>query len=248
MARSSTSARGRAIASSLTRETPRELPDQEKPKLARIRAIHAANLNVQTEIVRHKIPSEKIAYVVEASVMDALRAVGHPLTNEQGGHHGAQYGWASTGVVASIYEAPELPDPGVPVVFFRIPRLWSPSMTPDELYEATRGWWTVGEQALRAQYAFGVSKGVTRAVFAVEYWRERVAGDRDYSTDDERVGFHGQRALEMEHLLGHSVKHLRWSSGGAFTYLNCAAAPSRSSLHRGDEARLMAARERSVTT
>lgn len=43
------------------------LHDSAKPKLGRIRAIHAAGLQVVTELVRHHIPTEKTAYLVEAS-------------------------------------------------------------------------------------------------------------------------------------------------------------------------------------
>lgn len=200
------------------------LKDSEKPKLSRIRAIHAAGLQVVTELVRHHIPTEKMAYLVEAAVIDAMRAVGVKLSNEVQGHHSAVYGWASTAVAASVYDAPPLPHVDDALVMFKIPKLWTPAMTEAELYEATRGWWVLGPKARRAKYALAVHKGVTRGVWRIEYWRERVPGDRDYDPAEvpPRVGFVGTKAPEMHYLLNRSIKHLPQGAGAVTVYLNCA--------------------------
>ncbi|WP_344133747.1 LEM-3-like GIY-YIG domain-containing protein [Pedococcus bigeumensis] len=214
------------------------LTDSEKPKLSRIRAIQAAGLQVVTELVRHHIPTEKTAYLIEASVIDALRAVGHNLTNEVMGHNSATYGWASTAVAASIYDAQPLPDVDESLVMFKIPKLWTPAMTDAELYEATRGWWVLGPKARRAKYALAVHKGVTRGVWRIDYWRERVPGDRDYDPAEQprRVGFAGSSAIEMSHLLNRSIKHLPQGSGAVTLYLNCADDIEPSQLLTGEAA------------
>lgn len=208
-------------------------------KLARIRDIHETGLQVQTEIIRHHISTEALAYTVEAAVIDTFRAMGQPLTNIVRGHRHELYGWASTRTVASIYDAPRLPETGDPIVLLKIPQLWTPAMSETELFGATRGWWKVGARALGARYALAVSKGVTRAAYRIEYWRERVPTDRDYSENDrgKRLGFWGYPAPEMADLVNRSVKHLPQSSGGSFLYLNV---PDRQApcvpLHRGDDA------------
>lgn len=222
------------------------LHDSAKPKLGRIRAIHAAGLQVVTELVRHHIPTEKTAYLVEASVIDAMRAAGLELANEVKGHHSAVYGWASTAVAASVYEAPPLPEVHEALVMFKIPKLWTPAITEAELYEATRGWWVLGPKARRAKYALAVNKGVTRGVWRIEYWRERVAGDRDYDPAEvpPRVGFSGAAAPEMNHLLNRSIKHLPQGAGAVAVYLNCADDIQPAELLTGAAAASVAGSER----
>lgn len=221
------------------------LKDSEKPKLSRIRAIHAAGLQVVAELVRHHIPTEKTAYLVEAVVIDAMRAVGVHLANEVQGHHSAVYGWASTAVAASVYEAQPLPHVDEALVMFRIPKLWTPAMTDAELYEATRGWWVLGPKARRAMYALAVNKGVTRGVWRIDYWRERVPGDRDYDPAEvpPRVGFGGTKAPEMHPLLNLSIKHLPQGAGAVTVYLNCADGIQAAELLTGAAAISAAAQE-----
>ena len=216
-------------------------------KLARIREIHRAGLKVQTEILRHNISSEALAYTVEAAVIDTFRAIRRPLSNIVLGHQHALYGWASAGTVASIYDAPPLPDVAEQIVLLKIPKLWTPAMSADELFGAARGWWKVGPRAVGARYALAVNKGVTRAAYRIEYWRERVPSDRDYSENDrgKRLGFWGAEAPEASHLVNRSISHLRQPSGGSVVYLNLGpdAAPLVP-LYRGAEARAKAEEER----
>ena len=139
-----------------------------------------------------------------------------------------------------------MPDQAEPLLLLKIPHLWTPAMSDSALYEATRGWWVLAKKGLRARYAVAVNNGVTRGVFRIEYWRERVPGDRDYSPEDEgfRLGFQGPPAPEMAHLLNRSIKHLPQPSGGALIYINCNN-PALANLpcHRGRASVEMAASE-----
>lgn len=49
-------------------------------------------------------------------------------------------------------------------------------MSPADLFEATRGWWKVGERVRRARYTLAVNKGVTRAAYLIDYWRLNIMG------------------------------------------------------------------------
>lgn len=51
-----------------------------------------------------------------------------------------------------------------PALLIRINRLYRHHITPQELYEATRGVWKVGPRCTKAQYAFAVFEGVVREV------------------------------------------------------------------------------------
>lgn len=222
-------------------------------KLLRIRAIHAAGLQVQTEILRHHIDSEAQAYVVEAAVIDTCRALGRDLglTNEMLGHHAALYGWATTDVVASIYDAPPLDAVEDSIVFLKVPRLWTPTLATNDLFEAARGWWRVGGTVRRARYAVAVNRSVTRAVYEVEYWRERVQGDRDYNLDEtpRRLGWWGSLATDRSDLLNRSIRHLRQPAGSPVVYLNCGPdRPNITNIFRDDEAATVAIEEGAMST
>ena len=70
----------------------------------------------------------------------------------------------------------------VPTLLIRINRLYRYNMTPQELYEATRGVWKLGARCTKAQYAFAVFEGVVREVYAIESWHP--AGTTPYMTRD----------------------------------------------------------------
>lgn len=224
--------------------------DEVGDKLGRIRAIHAAGMPVQAQILRHHIGSEAQAYVVEAAVIDTFRAIGRDLDNEVLGHH-ALYGLATTDVVASIYDAPLLDVVEDSIVFLKIPRLWTPTMEAAGLFEATGGWWLAGEAVRRAQYVVAVSRGVTRAVYEIEYWRERVRGDRDYVPGEKRrrVGWWGSLVTDRPDLLNRSIRHLKQGAGNPVVYLNCGPdKPNITNLLRDDNARKAALEERAMST
>ena len=71
----------------------------------------------------------------------------------------------TTDVAISLFDAPQAPEIKERVILFRIPRLWSPEMSAEKLYETTQGWWTLGLRRNGADYAFAVNRGVIREVY-----------------------------------------------------------------------------------
>ena len=200
--------------------------DADAEKLERIRAIRADGRAVETFIVRHGIEAEKHAYDIEAAVIDAISLVlPTGLSNVVVGHGHHELGLAEASVGAILYDAPRAPDITHPSVLIRIPRRWTPRMTAEELYEATHGWWAVGPQRNRAQYAFAVNHGVVRAVYLINSWRPRREGDRDWQHDagkKPRWGFDGSPASEMVAYLNTSVRHhFQQGMASPVIYLNC---------------------------
>jgi len=57
-----------------------------------------------------------------------------------------------------------------PALLIRIAKLYDQRMTPEALYEATRGVWRVGDKRERVSYASAVAQGLVREVFAVMQW------------------------------------------------------------------------------
>lgn len=211
--------------------------DDPKLKLAKIREIEASGAMVDAFIVRRGLPNEKMAYEVEAAVIHAYRLLEKSshvtaveLTNIAEVHY-PERGLADVRVAQSMLNAPRAPELTVPCGLFRIPKLWYPEMADEDLREATSGWWsarTVARAKKTAKYAFAVSHGVIRGVYAIDesIWRERRPGDRDYEDDlgkAPRWGFPDcVPAPEMAHFLNTSVKHLfKRGDVNPIKFVNC---------------------------
>lgn len=190
--------------------------DRETEKLDLIRQILATGKDVDTLILRHGISNERTAYLVESVLIDFSTTLLNRgvdlrsgLTNLVAGHNSDIFGIMSTNDVIALHEAKEAPKIKVKGILFRIPRLWTPAMPESELYEATRGWWALGERRNDAKYGFAVSKGVVRQIYSIQSWRERTHGDRGFVAGErKRWGFDGQPAPEMSDYLNKSVAHL----------------------------------------
>ena len=133
------------------------LGDEEaaSDKLDRIREIHGAGQQVEHQLLRFGL-TDRTAFEVEAAAIQLLGT--HELTNKVEGHHVWRRGRMTTDVAISLFDAPPAPEITERVILFRIPRLWSPEMSAEELYETTQGWWTLGTRRNGADYAFAVNR------------------------------------------------------------------------------------------
>ncbi len=102
-----------------------------------------------------------------------------------------------------------------PALLIRIAKLYRPGMTPEQLYEATRGVWKLGRDKDAAEYALSVANGIVQEVYAVGAWHE--AGSTPYATrPTSQVAIPGRweftgsiaPAAVREKYLGQSVAHL----------------------------------------
>lgn len=188
----------------------------------RIREIHAVGHEVRHELLRLGL-RDSTALEIEAAAIQLLGL--DDLTNVVEGHRNWERGRMTTDVAVSQFEAQRAPDIAERAILFRISRLWSPGMSPAELYEATRGWWPVGRRRKDAEYAFAVSGGVIREVYKIHGWREQRRGDRgweeDISKSRKRWGFCGEVAEELARYRNTRVRHLFGESSTSFTYVNC---------------------------
>jgi uncharacterized protein len=198
------------------------------PKLELIRDIHVHGLQVESFILRHGLASENAAYAVEAAVIDSLRLLDPRLNNERysltnlvlGHHHGSR-GLASTDVVIRLFDAPPAPDITEAVLLIKIPDLWSPAMSAEALYRATRYWWRIGARREAARYAFSVNRGVIREVYSIDSWRPWTDEESD-RPGTTRWGFTGSVAQEMRHYVNTSVKHLyKRGEASPIKFINC---------------------------
>ena len=215
----------------------RSSTDNESLKLTRIREIEAAGLEVDAFLVRHGIPTEKAAYDIEAAIIHAYRLLevsgvnpGVELTNLAEVHN-PDRGLTNVRIAQTLFNAPPAPPITVPCVFLRIPQLWYPDMSDEQLRQATLGWWSRKEVINgkeKAQYAFALKDRIIRGIYKIDpsMWRERIEGDRDWKVDlgkEPRWGFPDCfPAPEMSHYLNTSVNHLyKTGNASAARFLNC---------------------------
>ena len=138
--------------------------EAESDKLDRIREIHGAGHQVEHQLLRFGL-TDRAAFEVEAAAIQLLGT--DELTNKVEGHHVWRRGRMATDIAISLFDAPPAPEITERVILFRIPRLWSPEMSAEELYETTQGWWRLGTRRNGADYAFAFNRGVIREVYRI---------------------------------------------------------------------------------
>lgn len=104
-----------------------------------------------------------------------------------------------------------------PTIIFRIPRLYRPTMSEAELYEATpRSWKLDPKRARKASLALAVEGGIIRAVYIPERWVP--TPDPEYAG---RWAFEGAVAVGAIDLVGKSVARLfRKGESNPVKYVN----------------------------
>jgi hypothetical protein len=101
------------------------------------------------------------------------------LTNIASGFHAGSFGRVNSQDVIALYMAKPV-EVHHRAMLITINRLYRSDMTPEELYEATRGIWKVGRRREQIDYAMAVYQGVVREVYAVRSWHP--AGTLEYQT------------------------------------------------------------------
>lgn len=67
-----------------------------------------------------------------------------------------------------------------PALLIRIAKLYSPKLSAQQLYEATRGVWRIGPRREAAKFALCVAKGEVIEVYEISAWHS--AGSTPYAT------------------------------------------------------------------
>jgi hypothetical protein len=153
---------------------------QGESRKARILAeLKEKSLKPRIDILCHKLADAQTALHVEAAIIDALEL--GELTNEVRGWRTSMHGRAPLSELAVMYGArPVTVDD--PSLLIRINRLFTTTMDPHSLYEATRGSWRLGPSRSEARYAMAVFNGVVRAVYEIQEWHP--GGTTAYTTRD----------------------------------------------------------------
>ncbi|MGD0019956.1 MAG: hypothetical protein ABSD62_11935 [Candidatus Limnocylindrales bacterium] len=176
------------------------LDDQtESEKVRRIAELRAAGLEPQIDVLRYGL-SDPEAGLVEAAAIDLIGRP--PLTNIMAGHHAQSFGRVTSQEVIAMLTAK-------PVVvreralLITINQLYRSGMSPQELYEATRGFWVVGPRREKAELALAVYQGVVREVYRIRAWHP--AATLEYATRDAEAN-RGSRRWEFEGDIAEDVR------------------------------------------
>lgn len=184
------------------------LDDQtESDKVRRIAELRAAGFEPQIDVLRYGL-SDAEAALVEAAAIDLVGRP--PLTNIVAGHHAQSFGRiTSQEVIAMLTAKPVVVRE--PALLITINQLYRSGMSPQELYEATKGFWVVGPRREKAELALAVYQGVVREVYRIRAWHP--AATQEYATRDAesnrgsgRWEFEGDIAVDVrDEYVGRSV-------------------------------------------
>ena len=189
---------------------------RKSDKLDMIREIRAAGRVVEYEIIRHGL-SENEAFEVESAIIDFIGK--KELTNIKAGHKDHRGRMSVSDIIASYQAEPV--SIAEPVILFIVNELYERNISPERLYEITRGNWVVGKRRNKAKYGFCVYKGIVRQVYKINRWfpiKSRFAETKRQA----RWRFEGEPSSKLQHYIGGSVDtYLKRRAQNPVRYINC---------------------------
>jgi hypothetical protein len=156
--------------------------ESERRKAIRIGEIRRAGKEPVIEVLTHGLDSEVTALKVEAAIIDLLGP--KVLTNEVRGHHANEFGIMDLDQVRSRYAAKETAIVDR-VCLIRINKRFRYGMSPQELYDSTRGIWRITPETRDPEFALAVFGGVVQEVYRIAKWFK--AGTTYYSSRDDEL-------------------------------------------------------------
>lgn len=194
-------------------------------KLAIIRDIHRAGLEVQYYIIRHGL-TENEAFLVESALIDVLTYqkfnMESVLTNLQAGHHQWDKGVKTVDEINILYDCGDIqPKDGERIMCININKTYKPGSdyhgARDNIYEATRRYWRInGDRARTADIVLSVYQGVVRAAFKPLEWR---ISDKRFATGD-RWEFIGTEIEDSEYLNKSIKAYIKHGNQNPIFYIN----------------------------
>lgn len=166
-------------------EEARHIAPDDPKRSAKVRRIHEIwkTGDVSWYILRRHICDARAAFEIECAAIDLLRASGHKLTNNQGGHYSGKLGliaspndlYAQAAKPFAGQEEPSLQDR--PLCLFNISN--SAQSNGGDFEAATREAWRIGMR-LRDQHraldpsrrpiAIGLCDGIARSAMIIDGW------------------------------------------------------------------------------
>jgi hypothetical protein len=158
------------------------------------------------------------AFEVESALIDFIGLEG--LANIVAGMDADRRGRMTVNEVIAQYDAKPIviSEPSILVI---ISRLFRRNMTPEQLYEATRGNWILSERRNQAKYAFSVYNGIVRQIYSIRGWSPVVARSPTAKVRN-RWRFESEVATELADYVGGCVDaYLKPGAQSPIRYVNC---------------------------
>jgi uncharacterized protein len=189
----------------------------ESDKLNTIRGILAAGKDVKYEIIRHGL-TEEVAFEVESTLIDFIGL--DALTDVVEGHYVDRRGRMSVAEIIAMYQAEPIHITEA-VILIIVNKLFERNISPEDLYEITRGNWVVGKRRNKPKYAFCVYRGIVREVYEIESWFQ-VPARFAHTKHQIRWRFNGKVSAEFQQYVGGSVEpYLTARAQNPIRYINC---------------------------
>ena len=156
-------------------------------KSQRIKDIDAAGLEVAHVIHRHNIESQKVAFQIEAALIDAYPG----LTNKVSGHGAGDYGCRHVEQIVAEYNSEPF-KPGEPLILISIGQSYEEEGR--SIYDAVRYAWKINADRAKGLLVLAHRRGLVLGAFRPKKWmkatRENFPG---LETDmPDRWGFEGE--------------------------------------------------------
>lgn len=153
--------------------------ESEAKKVKRIAEIRRTGGEPRIEVLRYGL-TESESRLVEAAAIDLIGK--SRLTNRVAGYHENSFGRITAQRVITMLTAKKVRVEHK-AILVTINKLYRSDMTEEELYEATRGIWVVGEKRRGlVEYAMAVYQGIVLEVYRIDEWYP--AGTLVYHTRD----------------------------------------------------------------
>jgi hypothetical protein len=153
-----------------------ELAERTSLKLETIRDVEISGQKVRYIIHRHGL-TEAEALLVESALIDAYEE----LSNAQLGHGTHTNGLTTVDDIFALYDAGSV-GIDVPAVLLNLNKQYDRALTPEQLYERTRGYWVMRpDRHATVKYAMAHAYGIIREVYRIESWEKSPVEDIEVS-------------------------------------------------------------------
>lgn len=203
------------------------LSDQtETEKVNKIKELKLKNKEPIIELLRYGL-SENEAELLESTIIDLIGL--DKLTNRVRGLDSRSFGRTSIEDINLKYTAEEVEIKNDKVILISIGRSFRSDMSPEELFEYSRGCWKVDAQKHMPDYALIVFRGVVKEVYKISNWYKAGTLQYKYRGESEinlpnRKEFDGTIAeynIRNKYLKKSVRKYFTKGSQSPTRYVNC---------------------------
>jgi uncharacterized protein len=189
--------------------------DISNAKYDKIREIEECGQTVTHIIIRHGL-TEKEAFQIEATLIEAFNYCGVLLSNQIAGHNSIEKGLMTTEEIIGLYKAEPLNKIDSDCILININKKYQRGKGLQTIYEATKETWTIRKSKLQQlEYVLSEYKGLIVEVFKVNEWYEK---ERGYLSNAKKhgqtkigFGFNGEIAPDdiRSKYINKSIAHLK---------------------------------------